>query len=242
MTGNMMGGKPTVAGILRELVEEHGFAWAVAATTSGQVLARSGDVAALQWPDLASSLFGDRDAIVRLDQSLDGQTLPQIWSQGEVTASVVKPRRELIIGLFDQSGQDAAQVYLRARRADSGLDRAAIAASLAELIVGRAARTHPGATPAALDQAEQELARRFPDDYRELMLRSNGLDGEFSGRHVSLWPVGELAQRNADYGIARSLGGSIGVGTDGASACYALDYRSAPQPSVITCPLGDLAP
>jgi hypothetical protein len=120
--------------VLRELVEEYGYVCGIATTGSGQVLARHGDFTALSWPDLPNSLFGDQDAIVRLDQSLDGQILPQVFAQGEVTALVMKPQAELIIGLFDQSGQDVTQIYLQGRRVSQDLSAR----------LGRAEKSEPG--------------------------------------------------------------------------------------------------
>ncbi len=109
--------------VLSEVMAEHGFACGLVASSSGQVLARSGEFTALRWPDLATSLFGDQDAVVRLDESLQEQTLPQIFRQGEVMVLVMKPRADLVVGFFDQSGRDVARLYRQGQQIDRVLSQ-----------------------------------------------------------------------------------------------------------------------
>ena len=100
---------------LRQVIDEQGFLCGIIATSSGEEILRYGDFDALHWKDLVKSLFGDADAIVTLNKSLEGQILPQVYSQGDVRCAILKPKEELLVGLFDQSGKDAATFYKECR-------------------------------------------------------------------------------------------------------------------------------
>lgn len=50
--------------------------------------------------DLVTQLFGDFKKIKALNDSLEGQIMPQIWSQGVVKCIVCKPNSNIIIGLL----------------------------------------------------------------------------------------------------------------------------------------------
>jgi hypothetical protein len=97
--------------MLQRVIDEYGYLCGIIALSSGQEIMRYGNFAALQWKDLSNSLFGDAEAIVRLDQSLEGQILPQVFSQGDVRCAVMKPKEEIIVGIFDQSGKDLVSFY-----------------------------------------------------------------------------------------------------------------------------------
>lgn len=99
----------------RQVIDEQEFIFGIIASSSGEEILRYGDIDALQWKDLVKSLFGDVDAIVRLNKSLEGQILPQVYSQGDVRCAILKPKEELLIGLFDQSGKDTATFYKECR-------------------------------------------------------------------------------------------------------------------------------
>jgi hypothetical protein len=109
--------------ILESVLLEYGFECGIIASSSGQELARRGELGGLQWRGLVDSLFGDADSIVRLERSLEGQILPQTYSQGNVRCVVMKPRKDLLVGLFTQNAEDAALLYQRGKEVSARLDR-----------------------------------------------------------------------------------------------------------------------
>lgn len=99
------------------------------------------------------------------------------------------------------------------------------------------------ATEAQLQQLEREAGVRLPEDYRQFLLWSNGGEGQLRFSYLSLWPVEELLQLNADYGVKHYLPGIFIIGSDSGSKAYGLDYRhNASAPSLISVPFGDLDP
>lgn len=46
--------------------------------------------------------------------------------------------------------------------------------------------------------------------------------------YVRLWPVNEIAARNADYEVAQNLPGFVAFGDNGGDGLLALDLRGAP--------------
>jgi hypothetical protein len=90
----------TLDELLDAVLHDYGLSYGVAATTGGEVLSRRGDIGALRWKGLLDQLFGSPDAIVRLVGSLEGQILPQVYGQGDIRAAVLRPRGDLVVGLF----------------------------------------------------------------------------------------------------------------------------------------------
>ena len=106
---------------LSAFVQENGFDCGIIATASGEGLARSGDFRSLKWDGLPNSLFGDPEAIRRLYASLEGEILPQIYGQGDVSCVVNKAGDDLIVGLFDQRGRDDLELFDIGERAPEAL-------------------------------------------------------------------------------------------------------------------------
>jgi len=97
--------------ILKAICAEHGYLCCVAALSTGEEVAREGDFSSLRWRGLANSLFGDRDRIIQLNDSLEGRLLPQVYGQGEVFCLVMKPVDDLLVGAFGQDGRDFLRLY-----------------------------------------------------------------------------------------------------------------------------------
>ena len=112
------------ADLLSAFVRENGFECGIVASASGQVLARSGDFGTLKWDGLPNSLFGDPDAIRGLYASLEGEILPQIYGQGDVSCVVNKVGDDLVVGLFDQNGRDDLELFDIGERAPEALSAA----------------------------------------------------------------------------------------------------------------------
>lgn len=103
----------------------------------------------------------------------------------------------------------------------------------------------PGAAPAALAAAEAALGTRFPADYRELMLSSNG--GELSGpeESITLERVEDLVERNTEERYEEGFPGMRVIGDNGGGAVYCYDPAGRlghGEWGVYWVSLGDLAP
>lgn len=57
------------------------------------------------------SLFFDKEAVVALNNSLEGQITPRIWGQGSTRCIVCKPSPRLIVGLFCREESSALEFY-----------------------------------------------------------------------------------------------------------------------------------
>ncbi len=60
---------------------------------------------------LLPHLFGDAQTISSLNESLDGQLMPTIWSQGNMSCIVCKPDEERIIGAFTTEERSVVDKY-----------------------------------------------------------------------------------------------------------------------------------
>ena len=78
-----------------------------------------------------------------------------------------------------------------------------------------------GATEGVLHDAERQLGRRLPDDYKAVLLESDGLEG-FIGDDVfiSLWSASDLASLNNAYAVSEFVPGVTLLGTDGGDTGY----------------------
>lgn len=106
-----------IADSLAAFVRANGFDCGIVASASGEVLARSGDFGSLKWDGLPNSLFGDPASVRSLYDSLDGEILPQIYGQGDLSCVVNKLGDDMLIGLFDQNGRDDLELFDAGERA-----------------------------------------------------------------------------------------------------------------------------
>ncbi|MBL8623476.1 MAG: SMI1/KNR4 family protein [Myxococcales bacterium] len=95
--------------------------------------------------------------------------------------------------------------------------------SLPVILQSCAARS--GAVAGALRDAEQQLGRALPDDYKALLQESDGLEGFISAdAFVSLWAAADLASLNDAYAVAEFVPDVTLLGTDGGGTGYG--YRN----------------
>jgi hypothetical protein len=116
--------------------------------------------------------------------------------------------------------------------------------SLPEIL--KSCETRSGAVAGALHDAEQQLGQALPDDYKAVLLESDGLEGFISAdAYLSLWSAGDLASLNDAYAVAEFVPGVTLLGTDGGDTGYGyrkageeLEYVAVPlvgmEPSAIT--------
>jgi hypothetical protein len=94
----------------------------------------------------------------------------------------------------------------------------------------------PRATDEELDAAQTDLGVVFPSDYREMMRRANGGEAEFGSSWIRVWPVGHLAEANAEYQVKAIAPGFIFFGTDGGGEAYAWDFRPNRRSQYVVIP------
>ena len=101
----------------------------------------------------------------------------------------------------------------------------------------------PEATIQQIKAVAQSISYKLPDDYIELLLWSNGVEGFIGEEYWVLWSIEEINELNLAYQIGDYLPGLLAIGSDGGGECIALDYRfQNPEPALVRVPFGDLSP
>ncbi len=103
---------------LKEVLTNLEVSFAIVADLYSNEIRRIGEVENVDKTDLVTSLFADAETVQALDRSLEGQLLPQIWSQGVVSCIVCKPTDSTIVGLFVKDALDLVQQYHWSKKAD----------------------------------------------------------------------------------------------------------------------------
>jgi hypothetical protein len=93
-----------------------------------------------------------------------------------------------------------------------------------------------GATDQELDAAEAQPAITFPSDYRAMMRRANGGEGEFGDSWVRIWPVERLVEANVGYRVAEFAIGFTIFGSNGGGEAYAWDRRPTRKAEYVVIP------
>lgn len=98
--------RDTVLASLLAIVLERASALAVAASGDGVVMLRLEGADAACARDLERALVGNVDAVRHLLDSLEGQRLPRLWTQGDVHGAVFLPLPDLVVALFERTDAD----------------------------------------------------------------------------------------------------------------------------------------
>ena len=93
-----------------------------------------------------------------------------------------------------------------------------------------------GASDADLDEAERRLDIRLPQDYREVMRRSDGGEAEFGESWIRLWCVTDLVEHNEGYEAEALAPGFTFFGSDGGGEAYAWDWRQTRRSLYVVIP------
>ena len=84
-------------------------------------------------------------------------------------------------------------------------------------------------TPATNDQLgeiEKHFNCIFPDDYKEFLKFTNGLEGFTPSNYLVLWTTQELIQLNQAYNVKEFIANTIIFGSDGGEEAFAFDISS----------------
>jgi hypothetical protein len=88
-----------------------------------QGMFRIGNLAAIEGQGLFSALFGGPAEVIRLRESLEGQLLPQIWSQGGTDCFVSKLPNGVVYGVFSERPLDPVDLYRASKAAAAAMER-----------------------------------------------------------------------------------------------------------------------
>ncbi|MBO9128511.1 SMI1/KNR4 family protein [Bacillus sp. 165] len=76
-----------------------------------------------------------------------------------------------------------------------------------------------------LEKVEKELNVKFPSDYVEFMIKSNGGEGNIGESYLRLWKIEELVKGNEDYSVSEFAPGLLIIGSDGGGTAFGYDFR-----------------
>ena len=78
-----------------------------------------------------------------------------------------------------------------------------------------------------IEEVEKELKVKFPQDYLDFMLKTNGGEGTIGEEnYLRLWKIEELAENNKDYSVSEFAPGLLIIGSDGAGTAFGYDFRN----------------
>jgi hypothetical protein len=84
-------------------------------------------------------------------------------------------------------------------------------------------KPNPPAAEDAIDALRNSLPKSLPASYLDFMRIANGGSGFAGNRHVILWEVERLLERNKTYHAAECAPNLFLIGSDGSGEAYAVD-------------------
>lgn len=77
-----------------------------------------------------------------------------------------------------------------------------------------------------IKEAEIAMGRIFPDEYKEFLLNTNGIEGPIGEEeYVCIWPIDEIVELNESYSVQEFMKGVVYFGSDGGDIAYGFDYN-----------------
>ena len=81
------------------------------------------------------------------------------------------------------------------------------------------------ATIQMIEKVEKEWNINLPNEYKQLLLFSNGVEGPIGKTgYLSIWPINELVELNQEYAVDEFLPGIKYFGSDGADIAYGFKF------------------
>jgi hypothetical protein len=92
---------------------------------------------------------------------------------------------------------------------------------------------YPPATEESLKDVERKVGFRFPVEYREFMLMTDGAEGVLgTNSYLVIWHIGEVIELNEGYAVEEFTPGIFYFGSDGGGMAFAFDTREEQIPIV----------
>jgi hypothetical protein len=107
-----------------------------------------------------------------------------------------------------------------------------VGGAIQELLTQAGGDKRPGASEAQINELEQRLRVRLPDDLREFLGWSNGWDSEFGETWLVLESLDGIADANDD-GFRDDFPGYVAIGGNGGLETFALDYGGGIAPTAL---------
>lgn len=83
---------------------------------------------------------------------------------------------------------------------------------------------NPPATIDSIKKAEKDLKIKFPQEFVDVMLKSNGLEGFCGEEIISIWKIEDIVPLNKAYAVKDFFPSLIYFGTDGCGEMYAFNF------------------
>ena len=81
------------------------------------------------------------------------------------------------------------------------------------------------ATIDMIEKVEKEWNVLLPNEYKQLLLFSNGVEGPIGDMgYLSIWPIDEIVELNQEYAVDEFLPGIKYFGSDGADIAYGFEF------------------
>lgn len=91
---------------------------------------------------------------------------------------------------------------------------------------------NPGAPLSTLQKVEAELGFKFPQQYADFLLESNGAEGAIGNAYLVLWSLEKIKPLNQLNEMDKSAPYLVLFGSDGGDMAFAFDKRSEVLPVV----------
>jgi hypothetical protein len=96
---------------------------------------------------------------------------------------------------------------------------------------------NPSCAIGLFQDVEEKLSIKFPDQYKECMLMSNGAEGCIGeNSYLAMWPIEMIVQNNQDYEVNEYTPELVYFGSDGGGMAYAFDKRYCSIPTIVEFP------
>lgn len=109
--------------LLNGVLESLGVPFSIVADLKSGEINWIGESESVDKTDLISAIFADEETARGFCDSLEGQVLPRIWGQGQITCVVCKPTDSILIGLFVKEDRDVIEMSEWAEKADEAIQR-----------------------------------------------------------------------------------------------------------------------
>lgn len=94
-----------------DFMSKYEIIYAVIVDLDKNTLISSGWRYKLPYDGLLKSLFEDEETVRSVNDSLEGQILPQSMMQGDLNCSLYKPNKNILVGLFYIDKRDPIESY-----------------------------------------------------------------------------------------------------------------------------------